>query len=271
MHQFIIRFIGIITVACIGNGNYDCNTSPYTLQAFVANGLSRHHPCAKEVNVATPVHEAYIRIESEEVFGSFWSFEERACTDSPKCTLYPLHKGDVIEIKGLSDGAKLDTPFVPSTKIKWKEIYEAVNQTPPKLAGDAAARSLGTLLINAGTWMLDDYGPDGMLITKGVFETSDTNLTITIKGTNKILKVSNAAPIDIINLPPSLVYGTTGSHVPHPDKEHFFLHYTLADPAPDYCVGPEDTTHMSMLRKIKRLFGKGDFVGSLACSNSNYP
>ena len=273
MHTLTLRLIGIITIACLGNGNYDCNYTPYKLQAFVANGLTRHHPCGKQASVATPVHQAFIRVETTPLFGTFWQGEELDCDDAPICRLFPLHQGDVIEIDGISNGSQLDQQFDPSKQYKWKEIYEDSGMRPPVLRApaDATIHSLGSLVIAAGTWTQEPYGDDDIMITRGTFKTTAPDITISIKGTNKKIKVPTDATVDIINFPPAHVFGNTAMHVDHPNKRHFFLHYTLANPEPDDCLSPLLDQNVPFMTKIKRFLKGGDLVGSLACSNSNYP
>jgi hypothetical protein len=250
--MFIIRWIGIIILACVGNGNDPCSTRPYGLAIYIPNGTTNLRPCLS--NEETPKHSAYIRVQS--AISSFnWPGRKR-CTDGSPCWLFPLHKKDVIRVAGVVDGSGMSARFSPNPLISWKTYVHE------KLANDAAANSFATMLVTNGTVKTANLD-NGMIIAEGSFPVTGSTVRIVISGTNRYIVVPANSTIDIVNLPRTVAAGVidTVDHTPH--LEHFYLHYALAEKKPATCKGPEPE-----MAPDKEGF---DLVGAIACSNSNYP
>lgn len=247
---FILRLIGIITVACIGR-NDPCNTAPYGLGVYVADGRSSRTPC--KTNEVTPPHGAYIRVRS--TVSGHWP-GRLPCHDGTPCWLYPLSEGDVIRIPGVIDGNGMSAPFEPTPAVQWS------TWVPDKLAADVIQRSLASLTITAGK--VKSYAfCNGMVYTKGKFLTTGSTVRIIASGTNRYLVVPANSTVDILNLPRHVAQAVPESIDHHADPEHFYLHYTLAEQKPEECRGPRP--------EPAETDDEDDLVGSIACSNSMYP
>lgn len=258
MHTLILRFIGIITLACGLSGN-DCKKE---FLAFIPDGSVKQHPCKKHKKVEVPIHTAYIRIRVEPTSTPTWP-GSISCKDGSDCKLFPIPKNDQIMITGITDGAGLTGEFKENQFVEWKR-YEAqlVLKNPPK-------NLWASMLVNSGTPSNDVFS-NGMYYTRVTSVTSNTETVITMKNAGYKLTIPSDATVDIMNLPPGDSLGdprqTMTSH-----KEHFFLHYVLADDLPDDCIGAN-------IRQINSFVAQGVFAskppdlnGSVSCSNSNYP
>jgi len=249
---FVLRLIGIITLACQGEGNDPCNVYPFKLDVYIADGLSSHQPC--QSGDLTPTHGAYLRIRS--AVSGHWP-GRRACGDGSPCWLYPLFQDDKIRIAGVIDGESMMKPIKPTPILQWGRY------TTEKLARDAAKRSLASLSISNGTVEIKRFA-NKMYYTEGTFFVNSGHVRIVAEGTNRHLQVPANSIVDILNLPRLVADSSPETQSHHAGREHFYLHWTLTENPPIVCAGPEDELNVGARHDP-------DLAGSIACSNSLYP
>jgi len=265
--QLIIRFIGIVTMACLGTGDKPCEKSPYAVRAYLPNGKQIVHPCSAEPALFVVPHFGFIRIHVDaDKDNTVWRKSERAaCSDNDNggtCHAFRLREHEVNKIKGVTDGSGMDAPFKENSILSWSSYV------PSTLGSHATEVSLATMLVNAGKVETKHFD-NGMFYAEGTFTIADEDLVIAIDGSKRKITIPKAAveaapiTVDIVNLEPMQALGRPGDKPDHPDTDfhHFFLHYTLADTPPSKCDGPKPDPQ-----------GSGPDLGaSIACSNSNYP
>src|SRR6266850_2554301 len=186
---FILRFIGIVTIACIGTGNNPCAMSPYGLRAYLPDGRGPHQPCfSAEV---TPPHQAFIRVKNADEVSYNWTGRLK-CFDQTNCHLYPLQEHDVIYVDGISNGSGMNAPFTENPIIQWATL-----EPGSMLANDAIDRSFATMAIMAGTAKTESLKPNEMIITTGTFTVPGPTVRVTIYGTNRYVEVNGNSTVDI--------------------------------------------------------------------------
>jgi hypothetical protein len=266
--QLIIRFIGIVTIACLGVGNKPCEQAPLAVRAYLPNGKQIVHPCTADPALFVVPHFGFIRIhvDSDQANTVWRKSEKAACTDNDNggtCHAFRLREHEVIKIKGVTDGSGMDAAFVENSKLSWSSYVGSTT-----LGSHATEVSLATMLVNSGKVETLHFD-NGMFYAQGTFKIADEDLVIAIDGSKRKITIPKAAveagpiTIDIVNLEQNQALGRPGDKPDHPDTDfhHFFLHYMLADTLPSKCDGPKPDSQTP----------GPDLGASIACSNSNYP
>ncbi|HVT46103.1 MAG TPA: hypothetical protein VMT00_17135 [Thermoanaerobaculia bacterium] len=254
--EILIRFIGIVTLACLGDDPSDACKGNIAMRAYLPDGSKGAIMC----NQGIDAHQAYIRI-SQPHTPTNWTPEP--CDPKP-CSLYKL-KGDEIFVDYFSKGGGVSNSGNRPRKISWRNYY-------PHIMLDQAiaeSRSAAFMDLNAGT--LEMITKKGMWVGHLTLGSIPENeVVIAARGKNgvttKSIKVhkSTKITIDVVNLPPALAADHPiepgEKHKHKPAKEHFYLHYLLArNPPTKDCKGPEP------------LLALESRAPDISCSNSGYP
>jgi hypothetical protein len=273
----LIRFIGIVLFACLGNNPTDACIGPVTLNAYLPDGRGTATAEVESCGFAIPRHHAYVRVQQKHSASAGWTpIECKPAIET--CKLYPLDK-DTLTVSGLG-GSGVTKIAHGRDDLRLRNHYPNLRLLPHN---DATARSVAWMEITSGELNLINMkhgmhvGHLSQKVPKGDLTITATNAagsrTIVIENANKIV-------FDIVNLPDATardhpIEGTVP--MPAEPHTHFFLHYLLAaNPPKCDCLYPTDDApptpgpHRNDLMPAGHVATLG-LGGYVACSNTTYP
>ena len=270
--EVLIRFIGIVLFACLGDDPNDACTGPVMVNAYLPDGREarKRKICLEEI----PAHNAYIRVQQKHTASSGWTAVD--CEPkNPECKLYPLD-GDHVTVSGLGTSGGGVSQVTPGRRdLRLRNLYPNLKLLPH---ADAVTESVAWMELNAGSLSLEKK-KHGMRV--GELSQTVTEADITITATNAsgprtiVIEKGRKVVFDIVNVPEQTAIDhpieENGPMPPEPHS-HFFLHYALAsNPPMTNCRYPSDPEPAAVTHAAPRNPSISVIAAYVACSNSTYP